>query len=122
MLRSESSYRHFTSWTADRDIAAYKLHFYPFLRHHVTEPAMPRSQPQAERTSMPGEWERPYRKAFQELDAEKVSELCENARAAINDRLTELAGEIVAGEKERERLFEALRTLFLHEQHRRAPN
>ncbi|MFZ3339681.1 MAG: hypothetical protein WA609_02725 [Terriglobales bacterium] len=71
---------------------------------------------------MNGDWEGPYRKAFQELDAEKVTELCERARTAINGRLTDLAGETIAGEKERELLFEALRTLFLHEQHRRAPN
>ena len=71
---------------------------------------------------MPAEWERLYREAFQELDAEKVPEICDRARRAINDRLTELAGERLTAEKEREQLLEALRKLLLHEHQRRAPN
>ncbi len=67
-------------------------------------------------------WERLYREAFQELDAEKVPEICEQARRAINDRLTELAAQRSAAETEREQLFEALRNLLIHEYQRRAPN
>lgn len=68
---------------------------------------------------MPAEWERLYREAFQETDAQKVVELCDRARRAINDRLTELAGQSAAAEKEREELFEALRSLLIHEYSRR---
>lgn len=71
---------------------------------------------------MPAEWERLYREAFQELDAEKLPELCDRARRAINDRLLELAAQNIAAEKEREQLFEALRALLIHEYQRRAPN
>ena len=68
------------------------------------------------------EWERLYREAFQEPDAEKVPELCDRARRAINDRLIELCAQASAFEKERERLFEALRALVIHETKRHAPN
>ena len=71
---------------------------------------------------MPAEWEQLYREAFQELDAEKVPELCDRARHAINDRLMELAAQAIAAGKEREQLFEALRALLIHEYKRRAPN
>jgi len=71
---------------------------------------------------MPSEWEQLYREAFQELDAEKLPELCDRARRAINERLMELSAQTLAAEKEREQLFEALRTLLIHEYQRRAPN
>lgn len=71
---------------------------------------------------MPAEWEQLYREAFQELDAEKVPELCDRARHAINDRLMELATQTLAAENERQQLFGALRTLLIHEYQRRAPN
>ena len=68
------------------------------------------------------EWEPLYRAALQELDAEKVREVCERARRAINERLTELAAHPTAAEKkeeERERLMDALRALVIHEHNRR---
>jgi hypothetical protein len=71
------------------------------------------------------EWEGLYQEALQELDAKRVGEVCERARRAINDRLTELAAQPVAAkekEEERERLMEALRSLVIHEHKRRAPN
>jgi len=71
---------------------------------------------------MPAEWEQLYREAFQELDAENLPELCDRARRAINERLMELSAQTLAAEKEREQLFEALRTLLIHEYQRRAPN
>ncbi|MGA9639838.1 MAG: hypothetical protein WBQ72_00440 [Terriglobales bacterium] len=71
---------------------------------------------------MANKWVQLYREAFQERDAEKVSELCDRARAAINERLGELAARVIAAEKERDQLEEALRSLTLHELHRRAPN
>jgi len=71
---------------------------------------------------MPVEWEALYQKALQELDAKKVGEVCERARRAINDRLTELAAQTTAAEEERERLMEALRTLVIHEHKRRPPH
>ncbi|MFZ3262962.1 MAG: hypothetical protein WA172_03095 [Terriglobales bacterium] len=71
---------------------------------------------------MGAEWERLYREAFQEFDAEKVPELCDCARRAIHDRLIELSAQTTAAGKEREQLFEALRQLLIHEYKRRAPN
>lgn len=71
---------------------------------------------------MSAEWERLYREAFQELDAEKVPVICERARRSINDRLIELAAQNKAIEKERGELLEALRNLLIHEYQRRAPN
>ena len=71
---------------------------------------------------MSPEWERLYREAIEELDAERVPEICERARRSINDRLIELAAQNKASEKERERLFEALRHILIHEQRRHAPN
>jgi hypothetical protein len=68
-------------------------------------------------------WEQLYRSAFQELDAEKVPGLCDQARIAINQRLTKISARTAAGEeKERDQLFEALRSLLIHEHTRRAPN
>lgn len=69
---------------------------------------------------MPVEWERTYKEAFEEADAEKVPEICDRARRAIDDRLVEL-GAWSTAEKERERLREALRKLLLYEYQRRPP-
>ena len=68
------------------------------------------------------DWKVLYRAALQELDPKKVGEVCERARRAINDRVTELAAEPTAAkekEDERERLMEALRALVIHEHQRR---
>jgi hypothetical protein len=71
---------------------------------------------------MPAEWETLYREALQEQDDERRAEACERGRCAINDRLTELAAQRIAAEKEREKLFDALRRLLLHEHKLRPPN
>jgi hypothetical protein len=71
---------------------------------------------------MPSEWETLYREALQERDDEKVAEVCERARRAINDRLTKLAAQKIAAETEREQLFEALRRILIHEHKLRPPN
>ena len=71
---------------------------------------------------MSAEWQRLYRDAFQELDAEKVSVICERARRSINDRLIELATQNKAIGKERGELLESLRNLLIQEYQRRAPN
>jgi hypothetical protein len=112
------------SWNAERTYAARWPPSYLFRsRLYVTErPRRPALNLQLRRTSMPAEWEQLYREAFQELDAEKVPELCDRARHAINDRLMELAAQAIAAGKEREQLFEALRALVIHEYKRRAPN
>ena len=75
---------------------------------------------------MPCEWEKSYHDALQEKD-EKKAEACERARRAINDRLTELARQKSAAdksamEKERDRLFDAMRKLLLHEYNLGSPN
>jgi len=70
---------------------------------------------------MPTEWEQLYAEAFHELDAEKVPELCDRARRALNDRLCELSKLGAHAQQEREQLFEALRTLLLYEYARRPP-
>ena len=71
---------------------------------------------------MANKWVQLYREAFQERDAEKVSELCDRARAAINERLGELAARVIAAEKERDQLRRSSPLPHLHELHRRAPN
>jgi hypothetical protein len=71
---------------------------------------------------MSAEWERLYREAMQELDVDKLTDLCERARASINARLLDLAARSIEIDKEREELFQALRSLLFHEQQRRAPN
>ena len=68
------------------------------------------------------DWEVAYREALRETDGAKVTDACERARRAINDRLTELAAEKIAVEQEQERLFGALRELLLHENRVRKPN
>ena len=70
---------------------------------------------------MSSEWERLYAEALQELDAERVPELCDRARRALNNRLVERAGDKTADPAEREQLFEALRNLLLYEYERRPP-
>jgi hypothetical protein len=64
---------------------------------------------------MATEWEARFQEASRECDLAKVSDACERARQAINVRLTELAAQTIAIEKERERLYEALRSLLMHE-------
>ncbi|MGA9526721.1 MAG: hypothetical protein WBS24_01260 [Terriglobales bacterium] len=64
---------------------------------------------------MSAQWETLYEKAMQEEDAEKLGERCEQARRAINDRLTTMARQTMRMEEERERLYEALRMLLIHE-------
>ncbi len=71
---------------------------------------------------MPLEWEMLYREALHEQDDERVPEICDRARRAINDRLTELAGQRIATEKEREQLYDALRRLLIHENNLGLPN
>jgi hypothetical protein len=72
---------------------------------------------------MPTDWERLYAEAFHELDPEKVPELCDRTRHAINERLIELSAPTISAQaqKEREQLFEALRKLLLYEYERRPP-
>lgn len=72
---------------------------------------------------MPTEWERLYAQTFHELDAEKVPDLCDRARRALNGRLVELSAPkiTVRTQKDREQLFEALRNLLLYEYERRPP-
>ncbi len=64
---------------------------------------------------MPSEWEPLYREALQERDNEKLADVCDRARRAINDRLTELAAQRITAEAEREQLYDALRRLLIHE-------
>ena len=64
---------------------------------------------------MPLEWKMLYREALHEQDDEKVHEICDRARRAINERLTELAAKRIAIEEEREQLYDALRRLLIHE-------
>ncbi|MFZ1918043.1 MAG: hypothetical protein WAU58_10755 [Terriglobales bacterium] len=71
---------------------------------------------------MASEWESLYRDALQEPDDERVAEICDRARRAINDRLTELAAQKIAAENEREQLYEALRRLLIHEKKLSLPN
>ena len=71
---------------------------------------------------MPLEWEMLYREALDERDDEMLPEVCDRARRAINERLTELAKQKIAAEKEREQLYDALRRLLIHENNLRLPN
>jgi len=64
---------------------------------------------------MPSDWETLYREALQERDNERVADVCDRARRAINDRLTEMAAQRITAEAEREQLYEALRRLLIHE-------
>lgn len=67
-------------------------------------------------------WEPLYEEALRGVDLKMASERSDRARRAINTRLTEIASESIAAEKERERLLEALRQLLFHEQSFRAAN
>lgn len=71
---------------------------------------------------MSAEWESLYEKALEEHGAAELAEACEQARHAINDRLTSLAGQGLALEEERERLYEALRALLIHEHNLQPPS
>jgi len=71
---------------------------------------------------MPPEWETLYQEALEERDSGKVSEACDRARGAINDRFLELAARGITAEPERERLTEALRALVIHEHKFRSRN
>jgi N-acetylglutamate synthase-like GNAT family acetyltransferase len=71
---------------------------------------------------MSPEWENLYDKAMHEQDAGQLAEACEHARHAINDRVTALAGQGLALEEERERLYEALRALLIHEHNLQPPS
>ncbi len=68
------------------------------------------------------EWEALYQQALQEQDEDKTGDACERARRTVDDRLTELAAERRCAEKERARLFEALRRLLIHEYKLRPPS
>jgi hypothetical protein len=99
-----------------------RLHILFFSDFKSLSPQQSSFQPQNQERSMPETWEQLYRSAFQELDAEKVPALCDRARIAINQRLTKISARTATGdEKERDQLFEALRSLLIHE-NRRAPN
>ena len=65
---------------------------------------------------MARKWEKLYKQAVEEEDPEKALEACELARRAILDCLLESPPPTAAGQRQRERLREAARTLFLHEQ------
>jgi hypothetical protein len=71
---------------------------------------------------MPSGWKTLYREALHEHDDEKVTEVCERARRAINGRLSELAAQKIAAEEEHEQLYDALRRLLIHENKLRLPN
>jgi hypothetical protein len=100
-----------------------RLHILFFSDFKSLSPQQSSFQPQNQERSMSETWEQLYRSAFQELDAEKVPALCDRARIAINQRLTKISARTATGdEKERDQLFEALRSLLIHENTRRAPN
>jgi hypothetical protein len=63
---------------------------------------------------MPTDWRMRYDSALGERDPAQVSDACDHARRAINDRVLELA-KIVATEPERLELEEALREILMHE-------
>ena len=63
---------------------------------------------------MPTDWRMRYDSALGERDPAKVSDTCDLARRAINDRVLELAT-IGATDPERLELEEALREILMHE-------
>ena len=65
---------------------------------------------------MAAAWEKLYRQALQEKDPEKVMVACDRARRAILDCLLESPPPTPEGARLRERLREAARAIFIHEQ------
>jgi hypothetical protein len=63
---------------------------------------------------MPTDWRMRYDSALGERDPAQVSDACDLARRAINDRVLELA-KTGATEPERLELEEALREILMHE-------
>ena len=63
---------------------------------------------------MPTDWRMRYDSALGEREPAKVSDACDLARRAINDRVLELA-KIVATDPERLELEGALREILMHE-------
>lgn len=65
---------------------------------------------------MPAKWEKLYRQALQEQDPQKALEACDRARRAILDCLLESPPPTPVGQRLRERLRQAAREIFIHEQ------
>jgi len=63
---------------------------------------------------MPTDWRMRYDSALGERDPAQVSDACDLARRAINDRVLELA-ERGATDPERKKLEGALREILMHE-------
>jgi len=63
---------------------------------------------------MPTDWRMRYDSALGELDPAKVSDACDLARRAINDRVVELAKRF-ATDPERQELEDALHEILIHE-------
>jgi hypothetical protein len=63
---------------------------------------------------MPTDWRTRYNSALGERDPAKVSDACDLARRASNDRVIELAT-LVATDPERLELEGALREILMHE-------
>jgi hypothetical protein len=65
---------------------------------------------------MPTDWKTPHQAAMREQDPAKLPDLCEKARRAIFERLTDSTRNF-ADEIEREELDQASRELTLREKH-----
>ena len=63
---------------------------------------------------MPTDWRMRCDSALGERDPARVSDACDLARGAMNDRVLELA-QRVATDPERQELEEALREILIHE-------
>ena len=63
---------------------------------------------------MPIDWKTIYTAAIREQDPAKISDLCDEARRAISDRVLE-QGKRGTNTPEQEELEEALRQLVVHE-------
>jgi len=63
---------------------------------------------------MPTDWQMRYDSALGECDPARVSDACDLARRAINDRVLELA-KIAATDPQRLELEGALRLILMHE-------
>ena len=70
---------------------------------------------------MPVNWTPAFTDAIREQDPAKISDLCDQARRAINDRTLE-RGPQPASASEREQMEEALRQLTIHELRLPRPN